>query len=53
MEKNSMDLLQQALDILKKEDYNTAYAAMTGYLIAFADLKTAQAVLELVENRGN
>lgn len=55
MEKNSMDLMDKALAILKQEySDNTAlaYASFAGYAIASVDLKTAQHILTLVENRG-
>jgi hypothetical protein len=49
MEKNSLEILQEALEILKEKNATTAYAGMAGYLMAFADLKTAQMVLHLVK----
>jgi hypothetical protein len=49
MEKNSLQILQEALDILKAKNPELAYAGMTGYLMAFADLKTAQMILQMVK----
>jgi hypothetical protein len=49
MEKNSLEVLQEAMDILKAKNPELAYAGMAGYLMAFADLKTAQMVLQMVK----
>ena len=56
MEKNSMDLMNKAMEMLKEEFSNNtalAYATMVGYATASVDLKTAQYILSLVEKRGN
>lgn len=50
-----MELMDKALAILKEEFSNNsalAYASFAGYAIASVDLKTAQHILNLVENRG-
>ena len=52
MEKNSMEVMEKALAILKSESPETAYARMTGYAVAAVDLKTAEFILSLVEKRG-
>jgi hypothetical protein len=49
MEKNSLEVLQEAMDILKAKSPDLAYAGMAGYLMAFADLRTAQMVLQMVK----
>jgi hypothetical protein len=56
MEKNSLELMDKALAILKAEFGNRndlALATMVGYASAAVDQKTAQFILSLVENRGN
>ena len=52
MEKNSMEVMEKALAILKSESPETAYARMSGLAIAAVDLKTAQFILSVVEKRG-
>lgn len=55
MEKNSIELMDKALAILKEEfgDRNDlALATMFGYASAAVDLKTAHFILMLAENRG-
>ena len=55
MEKNSLELMDKALAILKAEfgDRNDlALATMVGYASAAVDQKTAQFILSLAENRG-
>ncbi len=56
MEKNSIELMDKALAILKAEfdgRNDLALATMVGYASAAVDLKTAQFILSLVESRGN
>lgn len=53
MEKNSMELMDKALELLKAEDPNLAYARMVGICNAAVDLKTAQFILSVVESRNN
>jgi len=56
MEKNSLELMEQALALLQKQfdgRSDLAYATMVGYASAAVDQKTAQFILNLVENRGN
>lgn len=53
MEKNSMTLMDEALDILKAKYGNRndlAYASFAGYVIAAVDLKTANFILECVKD---
>jgi hypothetical protein len=48
MEKNSMDLMNEALDIFKAKypnDISMAYASFTGICLVLVDLKTAQNIL--------
>ena len=55
MEKNSIEIMDKAFAILKAEfgDRNDlALATMFGYASAAVDLKTAQFILMLAENRG-
>lgn len=49
MEKNSLEILQEALALMKAKSPELAYAGMAGYLMALADLKTAQMVLQMVK----
>jgi hypothetical protein len=52
MEKNSMALMDEALNIIKEkyaDQPHLAYAAFAGYVIAAVDLKTANFVLECVK----
>lgn len=56
MEKNSLELMDKALAMLKVEFGNRndlALATMVGYASAAVDQKTAQFILSLVEKRGN
>ena len=56
MEKNSLELMEKAMTLLKAEFADReylAYATMVGYASAAVDQKTAQFILSLVENRGN
>ena len=53
MEKNSMEVMDKAMAILKTQNPETAYARMAGLATAAVDLKTAQFILSLVEKRGN
>jgi hypothetical protein len=56
MEKNSLELMDKAMAILKAEfgdRHDLALATMVGYASAAVDLKAAQFILSLVENRGN
>ena len=46
-----IETLEQALAILKAKNPDTAYAGMVGYLMAFADKKTADTILKLVKER--
>lgn len=55
MEKNSIELMDKALAILKAEfdgRNDLALATMVGYASAAVDLKTAQFILSLAESRG-
>jgi hypothetical protein len=52
MEKNSMELMEQALAILKIKNgdrTDLAYAEFAGYSIAAVDLKTAKTILDYVK----
>lgn len=52
MEKNSMELMDKALAILKTKYPNRsdlALAAMVGYCSAAVDLKTAKLILSIIE----
>lgn len=49
MEKNSMDIMDKAMAILKAENGELAYARMAGLAMAAVDLKTAQFILSVVE----
>lgn len=49
MEKNSMEIMDKAMAILKAENPETAYARMSGLATASVDLKTAQFILSVVE----
>lgn len=52
MEKNSMAVMDKALYTLKQkfgDRTDLAYAAFAGYAIAMVDLKTAEAILKIVE----
>jgi hypothetical protein len=56
MEKNSLELMDKAMAILKAEfgdRHDLALATMVGYASAAVDQKTAQFILSLAENRGN
>lgn len=56
MEKNSMEIFDKALDLLKSQTPDRpdlALATMVGYCAASVDLKTAQFILSLAESRGN
>ena len=46
-----IETLEKALAILKAKNPDTAYAAMVGFLMAFADKRTADTILKLVEER--
>jgi hypothetical protein len=48
-----MELMNEALDILKRENPATAYAAFAGYAIAAVDLKTAQFINSIVKEKNN
>ena len=48
-----MELMNEALDILKKQNPATAYDALTGYAIAAVDLKTAQFINSIVKEKNN
>lgn len=53
MEKNSMAIMDEALEILKGKfpDRNDlALASMVGYAIALVDLKTAKMILSIVKD---
>lgn len=50
---NTIKNLNEALDILKAKNPDTAYAVMTGYLMAFASQDTANRILKLVEEKTN
>jgi phosphohistidine swiveling domain-containing protein len=53
MEKNSMEIMDKALAILKAKNPDTAYAAMVGLATASVDLKTAKFILSVVEKGNN
>jgi hypothetical protein len=53
MEKNSMELMDKAMAILKAQNPETAYARMAGLATASVDLKTAQFILSVVEKGNN
>jgi hypothetical protein len=53
MEKNSMALMDEALNILKTKfegRNDLALASMVGYATALVDLKTAQMILSIVKD---
>ena len=53
MEKNSMEIMDKAMAILKAENPDLAYARMCGLATAAVDLKTAQFILSVVEKGKN
>ncbi len=53
MEKNSMELMDRAMSILKTQNGELAYARMAGLATAAVDLKTAQFILSVVEKGNN
>lgn len=53
MEKNSMELAEKALAILKEQYGEMAYARFAGLAIAAVDLKTAQFMLSVVDKDKN
>lgn len=53
MEKNSMEIMEKVMDILKAQNGELAYARMAGLACAAVDLKTAQFILSVVEKDNN
>jgi hypothetical protein len=53
MEKNSMEIMDKAMAILKAENGELAYARMAGLATAAVDLKTAKFILSVVEKGNN
>lgn len=52
MEKNSMELMNEALEILQQKfggRPDLAYASLVGYATAAVDLKTARFILDCVK----